>query len=160
MSRRAPFQAAAEASKFLNAYFDEVSIIQNDEGTTCALPGVFTLKHVPRKTPSGRFLRAVHELSVTAPSKEEGMVCLANRVNQESVILKHFPKAADRYQPDTAADYVVIDKHDPLHKHGYANYIDFNMSTFDDGELILGTTEGDLDPYWHVHLALAADIST
>ena len=159
MSRRAPFQEAAKASSFLQHHFGDVSIVENDDGVTCALPGVFALKHVPETTPSGRFLRHIEEMSVSAPSQEEGLVKLANRVNQESVILKHFPQAHDHYQPDTAADYVVIARDEPLHQHDYAGYIDFNMSTFDDGELAIGSTATDaLDTEWHVHLALAADM--
>ncbi len=161
MTRRAPFTAAAEASKFLNVYFDKVSAIQNGDGVTCALPGVFSLKHIPLKTQSGRFLRTIHELSVDAPDQDTGMVLLGNQVNQESVILRHFSKPCDQYQPDTDAHYVVIDRGDRLHQHGHAGYIDFNMAVFADGELELGSMSGDaLDPYWHVHLALAADIST
>lgn len=154
------FTATSEASEFLSSYFGVVSIVENDHGVTCALPGVFALKHVPVRTATGRNLRTIHEMSVTAPDREEGLIRLANKVNLESVILKHFPKPNDRYEPTANADYVIIDREDRLHSHEYAGFIDFNMAVFDEGAIQLGSVATQLDPQWHIHLAPAADITT
>lgn len=160
MAHFVPFNAAAQAEEFLSRHFDKVSVEQNESGVTCAVPGFFALKHIPRRTPSGRFLREVQELSVDAPDREQGIILLANTVHEESVILKHFPKEGDLYQPRVGAEYVIIDREDPLHHHGHKGFIDFNMVMFSEGELDIGSTGDEFEPYWHVHLAPASDIST